>query len=156
MISPDLAEFIEAGVSVQVGTRDARLVPECQRAVGARVEPDREQVTVYVPCGVGERIAADARETGRIAVCFSRIADHHSIQLKGAVSEVRLAQAGERERIGRYLRSLAEVLGSLGLPHAITLRLAHWPCFAIRFRVETSFVQTPGPGAGRPVAGVER
>ena len=156
MISPDLAEFIEAGVSVQVGTRDAQLVPECQRAVGARAEPDREQVTVYVPCGVGERIAANARATGRIAVCYARIADHHSIQLKGAVSEVRLAEASERERIERYLQSLAEAFGSIGLPHAITLRLARWPCFAIRFRVESSFVQTPGPGAGRPVAGAER
>jgi hypothetical protein len=156
VISPDLAEFIEAGVSVQVGTRDARLVPECQRAVGARVEPDREEVTVFVPCGVGERIAADARATGRIAVCFSRISDHHSIQLKGAVSEVRLAEVRERKCIERYLQALAEVLGTLGLPHAITLRLAHWPCFAIRFRVETSFVQTPGPGAGRPVGGAQR
>jgi len=152
MISRDLATFVESGVSLQVGTRDARLIPECQRGVGAWVEPDGEHVTVYVPCAVGALIADNARTTGRIAVCFSRIADHHSIQLKGAVAEVREARAKERAWIERYLQALAEVLGSIGLPHAITLRLSHWPSYAIRFKVESSFVQTPGPGAGRPLA----
>jgi hypothetical protein len=38
VISADLATFLESGVSVQVGTRDARLLPEATRAMGARVE----------------------------------------------------------------------------------------------------------------------
>lgn len=153
MITPELAAFLESGVSVLVGTRDARLVSECQRALGVRVEPDGQHFVVFVPCAVGERIVADARATGRIAVCFARVEDHHSIQLKGSVAEIREAQAPERAQIERYRNAFADVLAVIGMPRALTLRMAHWPCWAIRVRVDASFVQTPGPGAGRPLAG---
>jgi hypothetical protein len=155
MLPADLKSFLESGVSVLVGTRDARLVSECQRALGLSVDPDREHLTVFVPCAVGERIVADARSNGRIAVCCARVEDHQSIQLKGSVVEIREAAPAERERIDRYRNDFADVLALVGLPRALTLRMAHWPCWAIRVRVETSFVQTPGPGAGRPLAGAQ-
>lgn len=155
MISPDLATFLESGVSVLVGTRDARLVPECQRALGVRIEPDGEHFVVFVPCAVGELVVAQARETGRIAVCFSRVEDHQSIQLKGDVQEIRHAAESERAHVDRYRQAFAEVLGLVGLPHALTLRMSHWPCWAIRVRADASFVQTPGPGAGRPLEGAQ-
>lgn len=155
MISPDLAAFLESGVSVLVGTRDARLVSECQRALGAQVGPDAEHLTVFVPCAVGERIVADARQNGRIAVCFARVEDHQSIQLKGRAVEIRHATEAERARIDRYRNDFAAVLAAIGMPRALTLRMAHWPCWAIRVRVDASFVQTPGPGAGRPLAGAQ-
>src|SRR5690349_19737745 len=96
MIPPDLCSFLESGVSVLVGTRDARLVSECQRALGMSVAPDRLHLTVFVPCAVGARIVADARENGRIAVSCARVEDHQSVQLKGQVVEIR--EAGEAER----------------------------------------------------------
>ncbi len=153
MISPDLAAFLESGVSVLVGTRDARLVSECQRALGMRVEPDGQHLTVFVPCAVGGRVVANARANGRVAVCCARVEDHQSIQLKGNAIEIREASESEREWIERYRNAFAEVLAMIGMPRALTLRMAHWPCWAIRVRVDSSFVQTPGPGAGRPLAG---
>jgi hypothetical protein len=153
VITPELAAFLESGVSVLVGTRDARLVSECQRALGARVEPDGRHLVVFVPCAVGERIVADARATGRIAVCFARVEDHQSIQLKGSVDGIREADESERAGIERYRHAFADVLAVIGMPRALTLRIAHWPCWAIRVRVDASFVQTPGPGAGRALAG---
>ena len=153
MIATDLAAFLESGVSVLVGTRDARLMSECQRALGVRVEPDRQHVTVFVPGATGERIVADARATGRVAICCARIADHQSIQLKGDAVEIRQALESERAVIDRYREAFADALALIGMPRATTLRMAHWPCWAIRVRVDASFVQTPGPGAGRPLAG---
>ena len=155
MIAPELATFLESGVSVLVGTRDARLVSECQRALGMSVDPDRRHLTVFVPCAVGERIVADARANGRIAVCCARVADHQSIQLKGEAVEIREATEAERAGIDRYREAFADVLAEIGMPRALTLRMAHKPCWAIRVRVDTSFVQTPGPGAGRPLARAE-
>jgi hypothetical protein len=155
VISPDLAAFMESGVSVLVGTRDARLVSECQRALGVSVEPDGLHFVVYVPRAIGERIVADARANGRIAVCFARVEDHQSIQLKGHVAEIREARESERERIDRYRNAFADVLAVIGMPRALTLRMAHWPCWAIRVQADSSFVQTPGPGAGRRLAGAE-
>jgi hypothetical protein len=148
VISEELAEFVQSGVSIQIGTRDARLTPDCIRLVGARVEPGREEVTVFVPHATGATSIANLRENGRIAVCFSRPADHRSIQLKGRVVALDDAVPADRATVDRYRAGLVEVLAVLGLPPRTLLRMSHWPCVAARFHVESVFVQTPGPGAG--------
>ena len=149
-ISAELRQFLESGVSILVGTRDTRLFPEAVRAVGARVEPGGREVTVLFPEAVGRASAENLRENGRIAVCFSRV-DHRSIQLKGRLVELREGDAADREVVERYRSAWAESLAFIGLPPRLTFRVSHWPCHAARFRVESIFVQTPGPGAGDPL-----
>jgi hypothetical protein len=148
VISPDLAAFLESGISILVGTRDARLVPECTRGVGARVEAGGAELTVFVPDAISGPTLANLRDNGRIAVGFSRAQDHRTFQVKGRVVEV--APAGERDRddVDRYRCAWASLLGEVGMPPRITLRMAHWPAHAVHLRVEAIFVQTPGPGAG--------
>jgi Pyridoxamine 5'-phosphate oxidase len=149
-ISPELAEFLQSGISILVGTRDARLMPEVARVLGARVEPGGRELTIYVPAATGERTLANARENGRLAVCFAAV-DHTSYQLKGRLAEVRPARAAERRTIERYRAALAQHFGSVGLPPRLTHRLSHWPAHALRMAVEAVFLQTPGPGAGVPL-----
>jgi hypothetical protein len=148
VISPDLAAFLESGIAILVGTRDARLVPECTRGIGARVEAGGQELTIFLPDAIAGQSLSNLRDNGRIAVGFSRSSDHRSFQLKGRV--VSLAPASERDRgdIERYRCAWASSLGEVGLPPRITLRMAHWPAHAARFAVEGIFVQTPGPGAG--------
>jgi hypothetical protein len=150
-ISAELAGFLEEGVSLLLGARDRTLFPECARACGARVEPGRREVTAFVPSETNARLLDDLRDNGRIAMCFARIHDHRSIQLKGQVIEVREAQPEERGVVERYWGELVQAFGLIGLPPRLTLRVNRWPCHAIRFRVESIFVQTPGPGAGAPL-----
>lgn len=150
VISSELASFLESGVSILVGTRDARLLADCVRALGARVEGD-DLVTVFVPSTLGEIAVANVGDNGRIAVCFTRIVDHKSYQLKGRVSRVQAGDDRDRRVIDRYRGEFAESLGFVGVPTRLTMRIAHWPCEAITFRVEEMFVQTPGPGAGDSV-----
>ncbi len=135
-----------------VATRDARLSPDATRAMGARVEKDGAELTVFLPSATSAEARANLSDNGRIAVCFSRAADHRSVQVKGRALEVREAGARERGAVERYLAALAEAWGFVGVPARATLRLAHWPCHAVRLRVEGLFVQTPGPGAGAPLA----
>lgn len=156
MISAELATFLESGVSLLVGTRDAGLHPEALRAVGARVEPGGAEVTVLVPVATAARTLGNLRENGRIAVCFSRAEDHRSVQLKGAVVALRDADEADRRVVERYRALLADALAGVGLPPRLTSRIAHWPAVAARFRVEAVFVQTPGPGAGAPLAAPAR
>lgn len=151
MVSAELAAFLESAVTILVGTRDASLGPECVRAMGARVERGRRDVTLFVPSAIGARTFANAAENQRVAACFTRVKDHRSIQLKGHVVHVREAEAADRACVDRYRSGLADALGELGLPPRTLFRVAHWPCHAIRFRVEAIFVQTPGPGAGDPM-----
>jgi len=149
--SDELAQFFEAGISILVGSRDARLMPDSTRAVGARLEGERAEMTVFLPRATSGATLANLADNGRIAVCFSRPVDHRSIQIKGRVVAITDAVPADRVWIDRYRSELVQCWGWFGLPPRTTLRMAHWPCAAVRFAIETSFVQTPGPGAGAPL-----
>lgn len=155
MLPRDLVPFVEAGVSVLVGTRDARLVPECVRGVGARVERGNRDVTVFVPVATGATTVANIEDNRRIAVCFCRPRDHRTIQIKGQVVSVRRATARDRQRIERYREQFGDELAWIGLPLRVSRRFSHWPSHALRMRVESLFDQTPGPGAGEPLPAAE-
>lgn len=150
-LSEELAQFFESGVSVLVGSRDALLMPDCTRAVGVRLERDGAEMTVFVPRSTSAATLANLADNGRIAVCFSRPVDHRSVQIKGRVIAITDATAADRLWIDRYRSELVQSWGWFGLPPRTTLRMAHWPCAAVRLAIETSFVQTPGPGAGAPI-----
>jgi len=151
VVSDELAGFIESGVSVLVGTRDAGLLPSAMRGMGVRVEEGGAEVTVFLPEATSARAIANLRDNGHVAVCFSRPQDHRSIQVKGRAVAIRAAGASDRPVVERYRGALAESLAFVGVPVPTTLRLAHWPCHAVRVRVEGVFQQTPGPDAGAPL-----
>jgi predicted pyridoxine 5'-phosphate oxidase superfamily flavin-nucleotide-binding protein len=154
MISPELAGFLESGISILVGTRDAGLVPECIRGMGARVEAGGAEVTVFLPDAVSARTLENLRDNGRIAVTFCA-QDHKSFQVKGRIVGLRPAAPADRGAVDRFRRAWADELGKVGVPPRLTLRMAHWTCQAARFRVEAIYVQTPGPGAGAPLRSPE-
>lgn len=156
MVSAELAEFIQSGVSVLAGTRDARLMPDAMRGMGVRVEEGGAELTVFLPAATSARAIANLRANGCIAVCFSRPSDHRSIQLKGQAVAIREADASERAAVERYRGELAQALAFVGVPISTTLRMAHWPCHAIRMRIDAVYQQTPGPGAGAPLGAGER
>jgi hypothetical protein len=153
VISDELADFVQSGVTILVGTRDAERRPEGTRGFGAVVGRGREELTVFVAACVDARTIANARANGRVAVCFTRPIDHRSMQLKGRVLEVRDARPDELPILERYSEHLVRIMGEIGVPPRIMLRLSRWPAHALRLRVEGVFVQTPGPGAGAPLGG---
>ena len=155
LISAELAAFIEAGVSILVGSRDAGLTPDCLRAIGAQVE-GADEITVFLPAETARTTVANLLDNGRIAVCFSQIADHRTHQLKGRVVAVAPAGEASRATVDRYRRAIAQELAAVGLPPHLTFRIHHWPCWAVRFRVDDLFDQTPGPEAGARLAASER
>jgi len=150
-IAPELAEFLQSGIGVLVGSRDARMLPEVARAFGVRVEPGGRELTVFLPAATAERTLANGRENGRLALCFAAV-DHRSYQIKGRMKAVRAADEDERRAIERYRAGLAQHYGSVGMPPRLTYRISHWPAHAVRMEVESIFVQTPGPGAGGALA----
>jgi hypothetical protein len=151
-LSTELAEFMQSGVSVLVVSRDRQLTPACARAMGVRVERGRKALTVFVPEATGAKVMASLAASGRVAVCFARIEDHRSIQVKGDVVAVAPATDEERVLIERYRGEWSRNLAVIGMPLRLSLRQNAWPCHAVRVRVEALFVQTPGPGAGAPLA----
>jgi hypothetical protein len=148
LISAELKELLEGGLSLLCGTRDARLVPDFVRCVGARVEKGGREVTVFLPAATSSTSVANIADNGRVAVCVSRPIDHRTMQLKGRAVSCRPADESDRPVVDRQRAGFAATLAFLGVPPRLTLRMNHWPCHAVRVRVETIFDQTPGPQAG--------
>lgn len=151
LIPDDLAELFESGVSILVGTRDATLCAEATRGVGTVVHPDRERLTVFLPVDVSARAIENLRDNGQIAVGFSSMLDHKTLQVKGRLEEIRDATDEDRELIARYHVAYAEILSVVGIPRALARRLNTWPCHAVTFVATDLYLQTPGPNAGERV-----
>ena len=155
MIAPEIVQFVESGISVLVGTRDAALRPEGIRAGGAVADGPSGEITLFLPVATSARTIENLRQNGRIAATFTRAIDHRAIQLKGQVVEIRSAVEPERERIDRYLEALSLDWGFVGVPRKATRAMNCWPAYAVRFRVESTFEQTPGPEAGQRISAKE-
>jgi general stress protein 26 len=149
VLPADLVEFVESGVSVLVGTRDAQLRPQATRAFGATVHEGRKGITIYLLESVSRVTLADLRDNAQVAVTFSRPIDHRSIQLKGRVIDIRPTTDAEQLIQERYLSAWVEHLFVVGLPRAIGRRMQLFPSYAVRIALHGLFHQTPGPDAGR-------
>lgn len=151
-MSPELAELLQSGVSILVGTCNHERRPEAARGLGARVSADGRVVTVLLNGALAARIRDDLADGGRIAVAFSRIYDHHSIQLKGRAVAVREGDANDQAIQQRYLVAFAEQLSIAGMPRSVVHQIRLAPCLAVDMVVDAIFDQTPGPRAGVEVA----
>lgn len=136
-----------------VATRDDDLVPCCMRAMGARVHADRRGIDLLLPLSALEKNRENLERTGEVAASFSVPLTSRTFQLKGKVRRLREGDESDRVVAERYRQALARALDEVGMPPALTLRLSCWPCLVVEVEVRDVFDQTPGPGAGGPVAG---
>lgn len=148
-LSREMIELIESGVSMVIGSRDDALRPECLRALGATVSPGAETVSVYLQAFLAGRTRANFETNGLVAVTFSRILDHYTVQLKGKVRSVREATAEDEAMSDRYLVAFAEQLALAGLPRSVVRRVRTRPGLTVEIEPQEIFLQTPGAGAGR-------
>ncbi len=146
--SREMTELIESGVSILVGTRDAALVPDCMRGIGAAVLSS-SRVALYLYEPLAKRAIANIADNGLLAVTFSRIIDHRSIQLKGRVIQVRAATLDDEALSQRYLIAFSEQVALAGMPRSVIRRVHTSPGVVVELEATDAFLQTPGPGAGR-------
>jgi hypothetical protein len=137
-------------VSIIVGSRDAVQRPHLMRAVGCMLSDDRRQVTVLINQRAADRVLADLRANGLIAVVFSEPTTHRTLQLKGSDAQV-LPCGSEGEAVAeRHLRRFVDELADIGVRADVaqTLLARDGGLAAIRFTVREAYEQTPGPQAG--------
>ena len=155
MIPDRVIEVLRGPAYMQIGTRDTGLRPSHTVVVGAVVHDDRETVTVFVPTARAERILADLESNGRVALGIALVS-HEAYQLKGSYLSTRPSDASDLARQETYRRALLDDALRVGYPDEIarplTQGFAYTPGTAITFRAEQVFLQTPGPGAGTPLA----
>ena len=153
----ELKTFIERGVSVMVGTRDAELVPELVRAWGPRVSRDRTHISVCVAIAASEKTLENLRDNARVAVTFALPANSNAMQVWGRCIGTRRAQRDDLSAVQQHRETFARVNKDIGVPPAFIealwqRELAGSPVMVrIRFVAERVFNQTPGPDAGSPL-----
>ncbi|MBC5785137.1 hypothetical protein H8N03_19475 [Ramlibacter sp. USB13] len=156
LLPPDLVAMMARGVSVIVGSRDARLRPSIMRAVGSRVEAGGQDITVYLARRQSRQLVQDLAATGQVAVVFSEPSTHRSVQLKASRVDMRPAGPEDEAVLAAYLRSMEHEIQQVGFGPPVTrAMLAHRldDVIAVRFTPEQAFEQTPGPRAGAALGG---
>ncbi len=134
-----------------IGSRDEQLRPEGLRAFGASVRPGAGTVAVYLQAKLADRTRKNLEANGAVAVTFSRVLDHYSVQIKGRALAIRAATAEDEAMSDRYLVAFAEQLAFAGLPRSVIRRIRTRPGLVVEVEPLELFLQTPGAGAGRRV-----
>jgi hypothetical protein len=100
------------------------------------------------------RVLDDLRDNGQVAVVFSQPSNNRTLQVKGTDAVVAACDADDEALAARYLQGFVDEIGQLGLAAEVAhTMLGHdGGLVAVRFSVAAAFEQTPGPGAGRPLA----
>lgn len=152
MIEPPLASFLEEGLSLHIGTRDASLQPQGGRVSAVKVKPGGVHLVAYVPEAAFSRLRANLESNGVAAISFGRPIDDRACQVKGSVVDIRPATDGERELVATQWDGFMRQLEMIGIPRAVAGGWSSWPAVAVTLKVTAVFEQTPGPQAGIPIA----
>jgi hypothetical protein len=154
--SDDLRVLREAGASINVGLVDDHGHPVAARAFGARVTGDDP---LRFDLLLGEALLASlGRGPGSppfpIAVTLSAIALFRSFQVKGMARDVRLPEPEHVAAAETDNAVLFEVLHQrAGAPRRAFDLVMPRHVLAVTVEAAEAYDQTPGPGAGRALAG---
>jgi hypothetical protein len=150
-LPPELAAFVETGLSMTVAARGDRLVPSIAKAAACRIATDGRAATVLLFAGGAEAVCRDIARNGLVAVCMSRASTHETVQVKGRDARTVPLQPHDLAYARRSVDLLAEDLRLLGFSAAFTDAL-FWgrpeDLLALRFTLDGAYGQTPGPRAG--------
>ena len=154
-IGDELRSLLEGPVSVLVGTRDSRLIPEITRGWGLRVSEDRRRISLCVPVATSRKTLDNLEANGEIAATFSLPTNYRTFQLKGHHATSAEPDSMDLEAVARHRDAFARVNERLGQPRRQVE--AFWQSeietsaalVKILFVPEQVFDQTPGPGAGK-------
>jgi hypothetical protein len=148
MLDDSLTAFLQQGVAINIGTRNARLEPSAAYVGAALVDADRKHLTVFVPAIGADAVLADLQANGQAAIVFARPEDDRACQVKGTFVSVRPATDDESVLVHDQYAGFLRQLEIIGMPGESTRSWVVWPALAVRLRVTAVFDQTPGPKAG--------
>jgi hypothetical protein len=148
MLDKSLTEFLELGLAIHIGTRDARLRPNGCVVTAVRVEDEGRHLVAFIPKAVTPAVFDDLRGNGQAALSFTRPSDDKAVQVKGEFVSMADASDADEQFARQQWSGFLQQLDLIGLPAKATTTWTLWPCVAVRIRVTALFSQTPGPEAG--------
>ena len=148
-----LSEFLVSPVMIIIGTHDAALRADIGRGNGALVQGESGVVDLLVSGWLWPGTVSNLRTTGAVAATFARPRDYAAYQIKGRAMLIEPKE--EHLRVAAdYSEAIREALVAQGLEGRL---IDPWLCerdlCVARITVAEAFEQTPGPRAGRALAG---
>lgn len=154
VLTTELGEFCQSGVSVVIAASTADGLPIAGRGKACRIMPDG-RMRIFLTEAINEPLFAAFDRGSPIAVTFSAPRNHRSIQVKArSVRRVDLDE-GDIAEVARQVRAFEDDLVFVNYARRFA---EHYTAYhpeavvAIEFSPKDAFVQTPGPGAGEQLA----
>ena len=151
MITPELAGFLEDGLSIYVGARNEALEPVGARGAAVQVEPGGQHLVVFVADCAAARIVPSLQSNGLAAVSVARPVDDRACQVKGTAVGIAPADHEDHPFVCAQWDRFMRQLETVGIPRQVASGWSMWPAVAIRIAVTDVFEQTPGPHAGNAI-----
>ena len=149
MLDRSITEFLELGLAIHIGTRNARMEPNGCRVTALRVEDQGTHLIAYIPKAAAPAVLDDLTSNGKAAISVARPADDRAVQVKGVFVSQRDADAAEETFVMAQWHGFVKQLDMIGFNASTsTMSWSVWPCVAVKIRVTNVFSQTPGPDAG--------
>lgn len=156
-ISAELKAFLESGVSVVVGTRNADLVPEITRAWGLLVSKDRKSISLCAPIATSRKTLDNLAANRQMTVCCSLPTSYKTVQLKGQCIQKTDPSRSDLAAVKRHREAFGRMNEVVGFPLKRSemfwqTELESSPSLVkLYLAPEQIFDQTPGPDAGSPL-----
>lgn len=153
MIPEDLVTYLGGPFAILVASRDDRLVGTAVPAFGLSIDPDAEEITVFVADEMVGPTRANLEANRRASLLVGMTEAHEGFQLKGefvsarpATEAERTLQAAHQRRVIEHFRPMTE-----GKSEIFYGRFPLHPSTALTIRIREAYDQTPGPQAGKLV-----
>ncbi len=153
-LDPALAQFVTSQLSMVVAACSDAGEPTLSRALGARVSPDGQRLTVLIPASQARDLLKYIGTNGRISVVFNEPETHHTVQIKGTGARIEPLQTADAVGLEPYVDRLARRLQHYLVPEAFSRALYSADpadLVAVSFCPDAAYGQTPGPHAGEPL-----
>jgi len=157
VIGAETVAFLEGGCALIVGTVAADGQPRATRGWGLTVLPgsDPDELSVRLLLDGDDPVAREnLAATAVIAITAGNVRTLHSTQLKGRSVGIEEATDPDRERADRYVEAfVSDIVAVDRTPRELIVRMVPSGIVACTVAVTELYDQTPGPGAGAPIAG---
>ena len=150
LLTADLVALVQSGVTVSMGSQDARGWPLVGSGVGCRVLGGN-RLRVLCKRSANQSLLNAVAAQAPLAVTFTAARDHRACQVKSRQIQILPSISDDIPEMDRQNGILHSELVALGIPpNVVRDFVAFDPAdlVALEFFAEHLYSQTPGPGAG--------
>ena len=148
-LSQKLIDYVHSGNGMAMGTRDASMVPEFQRVLGARVV-DGNHILFFFDGPTARHTIRNLEQHPLFSVttCSNTF---ESYQFKGTAIRWAEATDEENEMVKQYLKKFNDAMIVFGLRDRLVYNYPHTKMMTVMMEVTDVFEQTPKTGTGQKV-----